>query len=433
MNEPRHQPVDRLPKHTTPTWEVELLISGVAVFAMLQLPGWLDDKLWFLLPRFDERWHSPLDILFAYFTSAAVILAATFATHLLLRAYWIALVGMHSVYPDGIRWERLRLGPVKREVMQSRGGDRARAVDRADNRASILFATGVVLASILVIFSGVVIGLFALGLLIARFAGIQVGPDTVFLACVLVVSVPMLALNVLDRLLGARLSAGDRSRRALAAGFALYSRAGLGNWGGVLGLLASHHGRRRIQMLIVIVIAACVGGVLVNQKIDRAPDRFGNYAWFPHFDLDSRNLVSAGYYDDQRDPLRSPMTAFIQSAEIDGSYARLVVPYEPDRDAAAMLRDCPTVATIADNDSRAAAMLSCLASLHPVMLDGKPLDGLRYDAGSDARTDRPALVAMIDVRALAAGRHELAITRPPSLSDDGKLEPSSPWIIPFWH
>ena len=27
---------DALPEHTTPTWEVELLISGIAVFAMLQ-------------------------------------------------------------------------------------------------------------------------------------------------------------------------------------------------------------------------------------------------------------------------------------------------------------------------------------------------------------------------------------------------------------
>ena len=39
-----------LPRRTTPTWEVELLISGVAVFAMLQLPGWLDDRLFALLP-----------------------------------------------------------------------------------------------------------------------------------------------------------------------------------------------------------------------------------------------------------------------------------------------------------------------------------------------------------------------------------------------
>jgi hypothetical protein len=44
MDQPRRvadDSADKLPKHTTPTWEVELLISGVAVFAMMQLPGWM--------------------------------------------------------------------------------------------------------------------------------------------------------------------------------------------------------------------------------------------------------------------------------------------------------------------------------------------------------------------------------------------------------
>ena len=36
---------DTILGRTARTWEVELLISGVAVFAMLQLPGWLDDRV----------------------------------------------------------------------------------------------------------------------------------------------------------------------------------------------------------------------------------------------------------------------------------------------------------------------------------------------------------------------------------------------------
>ena len=51
-----------LPRHTTPTWEVELLISGVAVFAMLQLPGWLDDRFFALLPRLGLDWAEPAQI-----------------------------------------------------------------------------------------------------------------------------------------------------------------------------------------------------------------------------------------------------------------------------------------------------------------------------------------------------------------------------------
>jgi hypothetical protein len=57
---------------------------------------------------------------------------------------------------------------------------------------------------------------------------------------------------------------------------------------------------------------------------------------------------------------------------------------------------------------------------------------LHYDAGSDARTQRPALEAMIDVRALAPGRHELAIASAPSTTEDGTSEPSDPWVIAFW-
>jgi len=110
-----------LPRHTTPTWEVELLISGVAVFAMLQLPGMFDDALFALRPRFDAAWHDPLRMMHVYLKSASVILAATFAIHLLMRAHWIALVGMHSIYPDGVRWDKLRIGPVQREHERARG------------------------------------------------------------------------------------------------------------------------------------------------------------------------------------------------------------------------------------------------------------------------------------------------------------------------
>jgi hypothetical protein len=142
-------------------------------------------------------------------------------------------------------------------------------------------------------------------------------------------------------------------------------------------------------------------------------------------------VLAAAHYDDQRDPLRSPAVPFIRSAEVDGNYIRLTVPFRPGDDIPAMQRECTAVAKIEDTDGRAAAALRCLAARHPVTLDGKPLAGLHYDAGSDARTDRPALVAMIDVRALAPGRHEIAVARAPG-RDEGTPKSSDAWIIPFW-
>ena len=111
-----------------------------------------------------------------------------------------------------------------------------------------------------------------------------------------------------------------------------------------------------------------------------------------------------------------------------GPYLRLTVPYDPRRDSAAM-RNCAIPA--GTDDAKAAARLDCLQSLHGVTLDGKPLPGLRYELGSDPRTDRPALVAMIDVRELPRGRHELQIAYPPKDGKAGRIEPDFD-RIPFW-
>ena len=433
MDQPKHADVeatDQLPKHTTPTWEVELLISGVAVFAMMQLPGWLTGLGLYLRPRFDEGWRGALSILFAYLVSAAVILAATFALHLLLRAYWIALVGMHSVYPDGIRWERLRIGPIEREVMQRRDGDFATMIERADNRASIVFATGVALAAMLLAITAVFVILFSAASAIAMALHADVRPDQILVICIVVLLAPMILLHLFDRRFGAHIGEGGLPRRFAAAMFDLYARLGFANRGGVLAMLSSHHGRRRVRLLAGAAMVACLLCAVFAQEAIRHPELFGNYAGFPRLDGASGSVIDAGHYDDLRNPLRSRVMPFIQGAEIDGSYVRLTVPYQPGEDAAAMQRHCPGALAEANDDARAAAMLRCLAALHSVTLDGKPLPGLRYDAGSDARTDRPALIAMIDVRKLAPGRHELAIARPAPADGEGASADS--WIIPFW-
>ena len=110
---------------------------------------------------------------------------------------------------------------------------------------------------------------------------------------------------------------------------------------------------------------------------------------------------------------------------------------------------------IKDDAARADALMRCLGELYAVTLDGKPLANLRYDAGSDPHTNRPALVAMIDVRALAPGRHELRVARstyitrkftlgpvivlgsetkalPDKPADEQEDEDTDVDVIPFW-
>ena len=80
------------------------------------------------------------------------------------------------------------------------------------------------------------------------------------------------------------------------------------------------------------------------------------------------------------------------------------------------------------------ARLACLAALHPVTIDGDPVP-TDYQVTTDARTSRPALLAMIDVRDLERGRHVLQVARPPRHDRNGEPRESDDdpaARIPFW-
>lgn len=412
---------DALPRHTTPTWEVELLISGVAVFAMLQLPGWLGDRLFDVLPRVDAAWGKALQVFYIYLTSAAVILAATFATHLLLRAQWIALVGMHSVHPDGIRWENLRMGPLQRAIEQRRRGDIPAAIERADNRATTVFALGVVLASNLLKISL----LFAAALLVRALAiallGVRLDAMQLVLGAFALVMVPFAIASLLDRRIGAGVAPGSPTGRLLASTLDAYSRLGIGRRSAAMALHASHDGERRTNLITVGIIAATASAVVFGLQWQVAPQDVGQYAAFPQADALPARALDGAHYDDQRDPLHDPPTPYIPTMVASGPWLKLVVPYRPGIDEGAAA--CAT----GSGAQRAAALLDCLQRRHAVQLDGKALASLRYDLGGDPRTNRPALVAMIDVRALAPGRHALRVMAPGAEADEPAFDD-----IAFW-
>ena len=419
-------------RRTTHTWEVELLISGVAVFAMLQLPGWLDDRMSALAPRLAEEWLAVLRLSYFYAKSAAVVLATTFALHLLLRAQWIALVGTHSVYPKGILLDRLRMGPIQRAIEEARPESTSDAIERADNRASIVFAIGVSVASIL---GTICIGFC--GILVVATAATRMmgwGMDPLITMCVVfgIFMAPFGFATWLDHQFGARLPDEHWLRRLIQALLRFYTRIGMGRRNNhIVAILTSNGGERKMMGVLVGVMLAAIIGVVVADLLGRDGNRFGSYAQFPE---SGRLALRPANYDDQRDPTSESLEPFVQSAVITAPYLQLMVPYRPNRDEAAMRAACAMHSSGRRGDALALARLACLQDLHPVTLDGKPVQDLRYDIASDPRSDRPALLAMIDVRDLPRGRHELRIGRPARVGRKQDKDNPDPGYdaIPFW-
>jgi len=416
---------------TARTWEVELLISGVAVFAMLQLPGWLDDRMFALEPQLADDWRIVLVLSYLYSKSAVVVLAVTFAMHLLLRAQWIALVGMHSVYPKGVLLERLRMGPIQRAIEAVHQDSTIEAIERADNRASVVFAIGVsvafTIAAVCVLFCGPVL----LAMLLSQAIGWHADPRFMMILVFTVVMLPFFTASSLDQSMGGRLRPGGLLHRGTHAVLRFYTRIGMGRSNNrIIAMLTSNGGERRMLTLVFGAMIAAMTCVVVAYLTMRTSGAIGNYSLSP--DSDALRIDSA-HYDDQRNPARHNAQPFVQSSVVSGPYLRLVVPFRPNRDVSAMRKYCALVVGL-EGDAMATARLACLQTLHAVTLDGKPLADVAYEVASDPRTDRPALLAMIDVRDLPRGRHELRVAHPPRANRKPDKDNPDPGFsrIPFW-
>ena len=93
------------------SWEPELLISGLILFALFQVPG-LIDQLAFTLELNSSRFlaRSSVDEMIGTLLKISVyILIVGFITHILLRSIWVAYAGLSYLYKDGIKLSSLSM------------------------------------------------------------------------------------------------------------------------------------------------------------------------------------------------------------------------------------------------------------------------------------------------------------------------------------
>ena len=99
-NENNAKPNNWLQRLKDESWEAELIISTVAIFGtvqMFKMISWMTD--WFInvLPP-SQYFNGYMVSSFGLF--AVSLLTTMFVIHFLMRAYWVGLVGLNSVFPD---------------------------------------------------------------------------------------------------------------------------------------------------------------------------------------------------------------------------------------------------------------------------------------------------------------------------------------------
>jgi len=427
----------QVPRETTPAWESELLLSIGLVVALLQLPQFLDAKFFALQPRLPEPWLMLLVYVYLYAKVGAFGLATTFIVHLLARGFWVAMMGLRSVFPGGVHWEGLRLGPVGLRQMRREVRPLPLMIEKVDNFASGVFAFGFILLANALMISVATIVLVGIATAVSQ--GLLGGQhqSKLMLAMVLMLMVPVSLAAFYDRRRGATLPPDGRVARLLEFLFDVGRRVFAPRFiQSMVMVFNSQLGPRRATTLLVVTLYGLIGITTVDVLSRRGTfDEIG----MGYLPMKGPDVLDRAHYADQRGTdLRSSVRPFVQSDVVQGPYVRLFVPYPPRQATPTLQAACPTLAMEADEDpgrerARRTAVLACLATVLAPTLDGVPITEVPFDFASDPNGGLPGIVAYLPATTLASGRHELTIRRFRK-PGEGELEPGDDGLhrIVFW-
>lgn len=385
-----------LPKRTTPTWEMELLISGALTFALLQMPALLDNSIASTLSQVRSTMPGALLGVLAWCVKAALItLIATFIAHIASRAYWIGLVGLHSVFPEGIDGKKLKLGFHLSQILKEENSDATAKIERIDNLSTIVFAVGI---GLVFTFAPIVIGVFLTLCISAAIEYFNPGSDVstyLFLAY----GILALVFSVLITFIDTRIAYRLRNVRWLNGTLRFLTniswRLGMNSVGN--GLTAYLFAAQKRPFITKAFMGVCAILAMLLAGIT-APEL--NLPSVPNGQV---NQISNDHYADLRQEApHISLRPFISSRVQTGPYLEVTLPF-PSRRPPSTVEAC--------TKSRYASDTAACLMQTQLLLDGKPLnaDWLEQVAVSHKST---SLTALVDIRKLPEGPHHLMVLYP---------------------
>ncbi len=428
---------DTLPKRTTPTWEMEILLSGATVFALFQAYAELNVAVFWLIERLPRELGGILSPLGLYVQGGVLGLALGFLAHLLLRAAWVSLVGLRSVDPEGQLRHNQNLGPGQRTLLGEALDALPQRIAALDDAATLVFGAALGLAKMMAGLTLTLGAIFLVAYALAMGLGLDEHVSTLCFVFLGAFMLPLMLATLLDNHAGKH---GRPAHRAVVRVLRVYAALGFTadrNLGTTMATYRVAGAKRgwRAQVAIaalvsVVVLMALLLPVLQNRGLGPLLD--GD---FPRLDAGDTGTLRASHYLDRQRAGDLQHAPSLPSDVLTGPYAKLWIPYVPEWHDAALARCAPKERSDWRADfAKSRAVLDCLAATQPIRLDGRPVDAPWWWS-EDARHDRRGFQVMIDVRAKRTGPFLLEIDQPESqrkLDDNATGDDDLPWRIPFW-
>ena len=149
-----HEKSNWIQELSNQSWNLELVVSGAAIFSTSFLPELTDSAISSYYENYqisEDIYNQVLPTLaYSFAKASAYLLIFTFVVHFIFRAFWIAIVGLRAVFPNGINFDNIpNTNKEMAELYKSKFGTLDGFIVKVDKLCSQIFS----IAFVLVLFS----------------------------------------------------------------------------------------------------------------------------------------------------------------------------------------------------------------------------------------------------------------------------------------
>ncbi|MBD3178144.1 MAG: hypothetical protein GF417_00310 [Candidatus Latescibacteria bacterium] len=403
---------------------MELLLTGFVLIGLFQLPDYLRDIL--------ATWESAigdrsifknllLGIPYRVLLVGVRIMTINLIILLLLRGFWIGMIGLSSAFPGGIDYRNLSLAGRFSEYLKRKSIDTEKLIIRLDDICSSIFAL-----SFLIFFIAISMGLYLVEIQALSSLSQFISEKEGVYYLILNIAVSLAAifflfaglLKVIDFLSAGVLKKIKNkyfvtpyfyvSRFVSAVTLAFVYRP-------LYYFLVSNIPRKVIRIVLVFYLLVALG-VMLNFS-------YGNHIYYPGRFLD-RYGVSSWEYENLRPESPGVIeTAMIQSDLISGKYVKLFIPYDVD-DNTKLKEFCPELKPVNSSFSSIVSIsnlgrkvveedvqkaLDCFSRYYRVAVDDSIYTDLRTLFTTHSHKGEKGIMKYIPVGRLEEGYHIITI------------------------
>lgn len=412
-------------------WELELLISGAVFFSLFQLPGLIQRGVENAILQNSGNLIT-LGLLWA--KAVSYLLIFNLGGHFLLRGYWVGLLGLASVFPQEIIWEKLPYSDVFKDVYRTKIRPLTETAHRVDDICRMIFGFTFLILLLLMgscfLYGVSGIFIFALG-----FTFPQV-PSIVWNICFFCIAlIPILLVGLMNSILLRKPHLDSpRLRRLLTPMINFSLTLTLGRlYNSLMLTLRSNVARGKIYTVLYVFMGCVMIAPLVELLFG-----YSRHIYFSQ--NDSALSMEAAYYENFRQQegntidrilLRFPS---IQADVISDPYIRLFLPYRAnDNDSIKASSGqgfqgfhkeglyLPN--SVETTDSTRQLALKALSGIYTVSLNDSLYTSLDYFFHKHPQTGIPGLLTYIPTSGLRPGKNLLVVR---------KFGKKAEYFIPFY-